>query len=131
MSEENKAFGKIEWVDLTVPDADRLRDFYSGVIGWRPEAVTMGEYNDWSMLEPSSGRAQAGVCHARGVNEGIPPQWLIYVTVADLDLSMQKCLALGGKVVHGPRNLGEGSRFCVIQDPAGAVMGLFQQTKSQ
>ena len=128
MTDENKECSRIEWVDLTVPDADRLRDFYSAVIGWRPEAVSMREYDDWSMLEPSSGEARAGICHSRGVNEGMPPQWLIYVTVADLDQSVQKCLSLGGRVIHGQRNLGENSRFCVIQDPAGAVMALFHQS---
>ena len=40
--------GKIGWVDLTVKNADQVRDFYKEVIGWKPEAVTMGNYNDWN-----------------------------------------------------------------------------------
>jgi predicted enzyme related to lactoylglutathione lyase len=64
-----------------------------------------------------------GICHARGSNSNLPPQWLIYVQVEDVARSAERCVELGGTVLDGPRSLGE-SRFCVIQDPAGAVMGL-------
>ena len=30
--------GTIGWTDLTVPDADGLRDFYSAVVGWGADA---------------------------------------------------------------------------------------------
>lgn len=125
MSEKIANFGTVEWVDLTVADAERIRDFYSQVVGWSHQDVSMGDYNDWSMIAPATDRPAAGICHARGVNVGLPPQWLIYVTVPDLDKSMAKCLSLGGHVIFGPKNLGDKSRLCVIQDPAGAVMALF------
>jgi predicted enzyme related to lactoylglutathione lyase len=75
------------------------------------------------MLAQSTQQAVAGVSHARGSNAQLPPQWLIYVAVDDLDASLQRCLVLGGSVVDGPRALGV-QRFCVIRDPAGAVMAL-------
>ncbi|MEP7292297.1 MAG: hypothetical protein ABI835_10960, partial [Chloroflexota bacterium] len=53
------------------------------------------------------------------------PQWLIYITVADLDASIAACQQNGGSVIHGPRDVG-GNRFCVIRDPVGAVAGLFE-----
>ena len=84
----------------------------------------MGGYEDYSMLGPD-GSGVAGVCHARGVNAAIPPQWLIYVEVPDLEESVANCIALGGSVVDGPRPAGDGE-FCVIRDPAGAVCALIQ-----
>jgi predicted enzyme related to lactoylglutathione lyase len=45
--------------------------------------------------------------------------------VEDLDGSIKECLRLGGKVVDGPRPVGK-QRFCTIQDPAGAVLGLIE-----
>jgi len=116
------ATGTIVWADLTVPDAQRVREFYSAVVGWRSEPVTMGAYDDFNMLS-EAGLPVTGVCHARGANAHLPPQWLIYVTVADLDRSVTRCLELGGQLLDGPRSMGE-KRFCVIRDPAGAVMGL-------
>jgi len=34
--------GSIIWRDLTVPDAERVCDFYTAVIGWEHEDVNMG-----------------------------------------------------------------------------------------
>lgn len=114
--------GHVAWQDVTVDDAEGLRQFYCEVVGWRSEAVDMGGYADFSMLAPG-GECVAGVCHARGVNAGLPRQWLIYITVADVERSAARCVELGGRVLDGPRGMGE-RRFCVIQDPAGAVAAL-------
>ena len=117
-------FGQIAWNDLTVPNADPIRDFYETVVGWSSSSVSMGDYSDYSMTD-AEGNVVAGICHARGENDGIPPCWLMYVTVADLDASVEKCLSSGGKVVDGPRATGN-ARIAVIQDPAGAVLALFE-----
>jgi len=121
--------GTIGWVDLTVADADQLREFYEEVVGWRSAPVDMGGYHDHAMCDPSSGAPRAGVCHARGVNAGLPPVWLVYVNVEDLDVSLDRCRAGGGAVVHGPRTMGAHGRFAVIRDPAGAWLALFEPTR--
>jgi hypothetical protein len=113
----------ILWTDLTVPNAEQVRDFYAAVAGWSFEPVAMGGYDDYSMLAPGRSDPVAGICHARGLNARLPAQWLVYVSVADLSASVRRCLELGGRVVDGPRSLGQ-KRFCVIQDPAGAVAAL-------
>lgn len=115
--------GRVEWIDLTVPDASRLRNFYTSVVGWTSSDVPMGSYDDFNMNMPGTQNAVAGVCHARGMNRNIPTQWLIYVRVANVAESAAQCSRLGGKVLDGPRRMG-GSNFCIIQDPAGAVMAL-------
>ncbi len=122
--------GKIGWVDLTVSDAGRMRDFYRDVVGWKSEGVEMGGYQDYCML-PEEGGAVAGVCHARGTNEGIPAQWLMYVTVADLARSLERCQALGGEIVRPARGMGGQGRFAIVRDPAGAVCALFQKDGQQ
>jgi len=115
--------GTIVWTDLTVPDAERLARFYSEVAGWQPAAVGMGEYDDFNMLPAKGDAPVAGICHARGPNANLPPQWLIYICVSDVAGSARHCVELGGKVVDGPRRMGD-KTFCVIQDPAGAVAAL-------
>ena len=77
------------------------------------------------MTLAGSGEAVAGVCHARGENADLPPGWLIYITVADVDDSIAACRENGGKVLLEPRGLA-GGRFCVIQDPGGATAALYQ-----
>ncbi len=117
--------GQITWRDLTVEHADVLRDFYSQVVGWDVEEVDLGSYHDYAM-KSSDGESIAGICHARGANADLPAQWLIYITVADLEESIRSCESLGGQVIAAPRPMG-GGRVCVIQDPAGAVAALYMQ----
>ncbi len=126
MKEEDKLeIGSIIWTDLTVPNAEEVKNFYGSVIGWKSEPVSMGEYNDFSMNSPDTGRTIAGICHSKGVNADLPPQWLIYFAVKDVDESAGLCLKKGGKIIAGPRDMGRYGRYCVIQDPAGAVAALF------
>ena len=127
MSEKNfPDVGKVAWVDLTVGDAENVRDFYGEVVGWKNEAVDMGEYSDFSMIPPEAKEAVAGICHARGANAEIPPAWMIYILVADLDHSVERCVSLGGRVRIQPKQMGGSGRYCVIEDPAGAVAALFE-----
>jgi predicted enzyme related to lactoylglutathione lyase len=118
--------GKIAWTDLSVPDAEGLRDFYSQVVGWTADPVSMGEYSDYSMAPPGRGDPVAGICHARGVNADLAPVWLIYIVVQDLEASLKACVQGGGEVLVGPKSMDPGSSYAVIKDPAGAVSALFQ-----
>jgi predicted enzyme related to lactoylglutathione lyase/uncharacterized damage-inducible protein DinB len=118
--------GAVSWLDLTVPDAERVRDFYRQVAGWEPLPIDMGEYADFAMKAPGTEVPVAGVCHARGANAGLPATWLPYVTVNDLDARLSAATAAGGVVAHGPRDLGPWGRFAVVRDPAGAHAGLIE-----
>jgi len=117
--------GKIGWIDITVDDAAGLRDFYKEVVGWDCDGVSMGDYDDFSMLMPESREAVAGICHARGSNADLSGGWLIYIVVADVDASAASCEQRGGEVLVAPRGLA-GGRFCVIRDPSGATAALYQ-----
>lgn len=124
MSETSNSLGRVSWIDLTIDDAEGIREFYEKVAGWSSSAVEMGGYNDFNMLA-SDQQPVAGICHARGVNADLPPQWLIYVTVEDVDQSVTRCEQLGGEVLSAPRQVGSG-RCAVVRDPAGACVALYQ-----
>jgi hypothetical protein len=117
--------GTVGWQDLTVPDAERVRDFYKSVVGWESSSVDMGGYHDFNMLLPGVGTPVAGVCHARAGNADLPPQWILYFIVEDVERSAQACAEAGGQVVTPIRRAGGGA-YCVIKDPAGAVCAIYQ-----
>lgn len=118
--------GSITWCDLTVPNAIEVRDFYAKVVGWKPEGVLMGDYEDFTMIAPESGKVAAGVCNAKASNAKLPPQLLIYITVEDVDKSSESCIQFGRKVLVEPKNMSGYGKYCVIKDPAGAVCALFK-----
>lgn len=119
--------GTIGWIDLTVPDAVKVRDFYSAVVGWQAQAVSMGDYEDFGVGPTGSEIPVAGICHAKGMNSDLPAHWLIYIIVSDLEKSIKACLANGGKIIRPTVSLGEMGSFAVIEDPAGAVAALYQK----
>lgn len=114
------------WVDLTVEHADQVRDFYREVVGWTSTDMDMGGYHDYCMNQPEDGKTVAGVCHARGANAALPPQWLVYVIVEDLDSSVARCQEHGGAVILPPREYGGAGRYAVLRDPAGAAFAVFE-----
>lgn len=121
MSETKPVIGSAGWIDLTVADAPRLRDFYSAVVGWKPQEILMGDYADYAMAS-ADGAGRAGVCHRRGANAAQPAGWIVYFVVADLEASVAQCRELEGKVLVDRRK----DRFVVIEDPSGAVCALYQ-----
>ncbi len=116
------------WTDLTVADAVGVSGFYRAVVGWKSVGVDMGGYEDFCMTPPGGRKPAAGICHARGMNKDLPAQWLVYITVADLNASLTACVANGGAVVVPLRDMG-GAKMAVIRDPAGAVATLFEPAK--
>ena len=125
-----KEIGKIGWIDLTVDNADLVKNFYSEVIGWEVSEVPVDDYKDYCVAPPTeAGGADpvAGICNRRGANKEIPSHWLIYITVANLDQSIESCKRLGGEALTEPRDMGGYGRMCVIRDPAGAVSVIIEQ----
>lgn len=116
--------GTMAWLDLSVADAAAARDFYASVVGWTAEAVPMDGYEDYSMLDADGGTA-AGLCYARGENAGLPPVWIPYFAVPDLDAAVSAATAAGGAVVAGPQRDGDAG-YAVLRDPAGATFAVFQ-----
>lgn len=126
MSNGEQEVGTIGWMDLTVSNAEKIRDFYSNVIGCKQQSLSMGQYDDYVMNTHETETSIVGVCHARGANAELPAQWLIYIKVANIDDSIALCKKLGGKILVDSKNYGDLGYYCVIQDPAGAVCALFQ-----
>jgi predicted enzyme related to lactoylglutathione lyase len=121
--------GRIYWLDLTVSDGSATRDFYRHVIEWSVQEVEMkdGEvrYADFNMLA-GDGSPVAGVCHARGVNAGLPPVWMIYLPVGNLVESVRRVEEEGGKALKAVRAEDGSYVYAAIQDPVGARLALVQ-----
>ena len=127
MSESQRPeVGSIGWIDLTVPEAESARAFYSKVVGWKSETADMGGYSDFTMIGPESGEPRTGICHARGANEDLPGVWTIYIVVADVKASLKACREGGGTVVKATREMAGTGRYALIRDPTGAVCALFE-----
>lgn len=127
MESADAQVGHIAWVDLTVPDAAALRDFYREVVGWSVQEVELqdaGErYVDFVMVG-ADGSPAAGICHARGANADLPPVWMLYLPVGDLELSVLRVEEEGGTVLKSTHGKDGQCAYAAIQDPVGACLAL-------
>jgi predicted enzyme related to lactoylglutathione lyase len=119
--------GRIYWLDLTVSDASATRDFYRQAIEWSVQNVEMQDgtdrYADYDMLG-EDGNSAAGICHARGVNVGVPPVWMIYLPVGDLAESLRRVKEEDGKVIKVMQREDGECVYAVVQDPVGTYLAL-------
>ena len=108
------------WNELASPDLDASSAFYSGLFGW---TVAQFEGSPMPYLSIKNGEANNG-----GIRElsppGVPPHWLVYFGVEDIDAAVLKVQELGGTKIVGPQDI-QIARFAVVQDPQGAVFALY------
>ena len=126
---DNK-IGTMAWLDLSVENAETVKSFYQQVIGWKADKISMGDYDDYAMLEPSGNEAVAGVCHAKGVNKDLPPAWLPYFLVDDIMVSIKAVEKSGGSLVSALKTMGN-DKYALIKDPAGAVCAIYQKIANE
>lgn len=127
MSDNKPKIGQFYWTDLTVDNPIETKEFYKEIFGWQEMEVSMkdGEENyvDYGMAADPITPA-GGICHNRGKNKGIPPQWISYFYIDDVQKALQTCLNLGGELLKENRKKDGTLSFVIVKDPQGAVFGM-------
>jgi len=119
------AYGLFCWHELNVPKVPEAKKFYSSLLGWTCRDQPMGPctYCDLSRQGVSFG----GMMDTSGpMWNGVPPHWMGYVCVKDVDQAAARVPQLGGSVCVPPTDIPHVGRFAVINDPTGATVSIFQ-----
>jgi predicted enzyme related to lactoylglutathione lyase len=128
MAEEPcSAVGTICWNELMTRDVEAAKRFYGDLVGWKFEEMNAGGMRYVTFGPPGAPRSVGGMMEMKGPQfEHVPPHWMSYIYVNDVDDRARRCKELGGEIKHPPTDIPDIGRFCVIQDPTGAVVALFQ-----
>ena len=59
----------------------------------------------------------------------VPPHWLPYIAVEDVDASAKQAKDLGGKILGAPMDIPNVGRFAVVADPQGATFAIYKGAK--
>ena len=118
--------GRFVWHDLLTKDVAAAKRFYGELLGWRFEDTKRGERP--YVLARSGGTLAAGIVDI-SANANAGPQWISYMSVADVDKAVAQVQSDGGKVLVEARNF-PNARAAVIADPQGAPLGLAQVRRS-
>lgn len=112
--------GAFCWNELSSPDFDGSTAFYSGLFGW---TIAPFEGSPTSYLAIKNGEGNNG-----GIRElsppGMPPNWIVYFAVEDIDAALAKVGDLGGTTMFGPQDI-QIAKIAVVKDPQGAFFALY------
>lgn len=127
MSENGMKTGTFGWNELVTTDTGAARKFYGALLGWSFDEMPMpGEAGQY-IVASAGGTRVAGMFKMTGESfKGVPPHWMGYITVADIDASAGKVAALGGRICMPPTDIPNVGRFAMIADPTGAMVALMQ-----
>lgn len=117
--------GAASWLELMTTDVEAAKQFYAELFGWTLEDMPMPGMEEQGLTYTVFGMGKdrfGGIMPMQCDEPGTPPGWGSYITVEDADATAAKAEALGGKVLLPPRDIPGVGRFCMIQDPQGAVI---------
>lgn len=113
------------YLELHSKNAARAKAFYGELFGWKTSDTDVPGLGVYTEIDTQEG-PPAGLM-AQQEKSGTSG-WLAYVRVPDLDEAMARVGKLGGKVVVPRGEVKDVGWFAVVQDPAGAAIGLYQKT---
>ncbi len=113
--------GALAWTELYTPDTGAAAKFYEGLFGWSADRKP-NDYFEFAI----DGRSAAGMLEIKEEWGYVPPNWSIYLTVADLDKALESAAGMGAAEVMPPMEIEHVGRFVVIKDPQGTYVGLIQ-----
>jgi uncharacterized protein len=119
--------GQFVWYELMTTDTGSAGKFYQQVIGWTPRDASATPDMRYTLFNVGDVPATGMMAQMQEAQEaGIPPNWLGYVAVDDVDATAAKATQLGGKVHFAPSDIPGVGRFAVIADPESAVLGIIK-----
>jgi uncharacterized protein len=106
--------------EIVGKDAGALQKFYSGVFDWNLNTDNPGGYG---MTSPEDTGVVVGIGASQDGGAGHVTG---YVTVADVEATLNRAAELGGRVIMPKFSPGGGATLGLFADPEGHVIGLTQ-----
>jgi hypothetical protein len=117
-----------DWVEIRTRDIEKAADFHGQLFGWAVVHEEAAGGLDYWILDtggiPRTENLRRGGLWLRSKDQDVGV--VVYVLVDDIEATLQKAVALGGRVVT-PRT-SEGPAFkAYLADPDGNIFGLWQE----
>ncbi len=112
------------WVDHASPDLDASIAFYGALFGWEVPASENVEQTGGYRRATKGGADVVGMMPL--MQEGQPPAWTTYVSVADANATASAVSEAGGTTIAEPMDVMGLGTMAIFADPTGAVFGIWQ-----
>lgn len=115
LSRENNS---LCWNELVTTDVSKSKSFYTQLFGWSTE--------EWPGNMPytvlkNNNEGIGGLMATPKEMPNARSAWMVYFAVSDCDGTAKKAASMGAQLCVPPTDIPDVGRFCVIQDPQGAV----------
>ena len=112
-------------IELNTADPAKAKEFYSKLFAWQLQDVPNPAVPDgtYTLVHVGSGTG-GGIM--RQIPGG-PAGWLAYVEVDDIHAATQQANTLGAKIMKDATEVPGMGWLSFIQDPTGAILGLWQK----
>lgn len=123
--------GRIVWRDLITDEPASSRRFYEELFGWEFESVgnlfNLGGEDVYSLIR-HNGRLIGGMVNENRLKNQADDisQWVVLMSVADVDAAAADFRARGGEVLTPPTDVADRGRMAIVVDPQGALLALVQ-----
>lgn len=121
--------GQFCWTELATTDVEGAQAFYGGVLGWefahKPMPGDVGVY----VMITKGGKDVGGMYDITAVPnmpEGVPPHWMPYIRVNDVDGVLAAAQEHGGGMTFPAMDVPDVGRMAGMRDPHGAAVSLFR-----
>jgi predicted enzyme related to lactoylglutathione lyase len=110
------------WNELATPDLDASAKFYGDLFGWTTQPLESSPQP--YLIVKNGDHTNGGMRLLSGEDAHVPPHWLPYFGIDDIDRGLAKTKELGG-TVHGDQiDIGI-AKIGVVQDPQGAMFAIY------
>jgi len=121
--------GAFCWSEIASTDLGKCKSFYENVFGWNFKASeNTGDEMQYLEFSSSGGSYPDAALYemdpAMFGGHAPPPHIALYVSVDNVDESIEQAKTLGGSIVFGPYDVPKVGRIAVITDPTGANISL-------
>lgn len=124
---EKHPAGSFCWIELATTDQAAAKSFYGSLFGWTANDNPMGPGEVYTIFQLQGRDAAAGyTLRPEQRQQGVPPNWTVYIEVANADAAVTRARELGGTVLMGAFDVMDKGRMAVLQDPTGAVFCVWQ-----
>ncbi len=116
--------GKIIWHDLLTSTPSRTQAFYGGLFGWTFEP--MAANINYTLIRHGGDLIGGLVDSTRLPRQPERSQWVVGLSVTDIEDQVETVRAAGGEVFTEPTSLGDRGRIAVVADPGRALLALME-----
>jgi predicted enzyme related to lactoylglutathione lyase len=128
---DRHAPGAFCWFELATTDQPAAKQFYRSLFGWDVQDSPMGPdevYSSFTLRGHDVAAAYTMRPETRA--SGMPPAWLVYIRVDNVDESTTVAARAGARIKMSPFDVLDLGRMSIAEDPTGALFAMWQPKRN-